>query len=102
MARRNLILFVISICCGLINASSFYDNPEQDPTPLGDYPPSNAEDLHGKWDSDWSFSGISTFAHMKHVRCLSDRETSFDIGIIGNFSPRNWRRAKYKYLIGQS
>lgn len=83
MARYIIVLLVISIYCCLINASSFYDNPEQDPIALADYPPGSAEDLHRKWDSDWSFSGISTFAHLKHVRCLSDRETSFDIGIIG-------------------
>ncbi|KZF21469.1 Arginase/deacetylase, partial [Xylona heveae TC161] len=29
------------------------------------------------------FSGISTFAHLPHVRCLTHPETAFDIGIIG-------------------
>ena len=66
----------------LINASSFYDNPEQDPLPSEDYP-SHDDDLHKKWDFEWAFSGISTFAHLKHVKCLSDRSTPFDIGIIG-------------------
>ncbi|KAL8831284.1 MAG: hypothetical protein Q9191_000940 [Dirinaria sp. TL-2023a] len=83
MARYIVVLLTISIYHGLINASSFYDNPEQDPIPLADYPPSSAEDLRRKWDSDWPFSGISTFAHLKHVRCLSDREAFFDVGIIG-------------------
>lgn len=85
MARYLVVLLIICICHGLINASSFYDNPEQDPILLADYPPSSDEDLHRKWDSDWAFSGISTFAHLKHVRCLSDRETSFDVGVIGIF-----------------
>nr|POE47485.1 guanidinobutyrase [Quercus suber] len=43
-------------------------------------------DLEAKWGSDvlqWGFSGISTFAHLPHVRCLVHPETPFDIGIIG-------------------
>ena len=31
----------------------------------------------------WAFSGISTFAHLKHVKCLSTPYEPFDIGIIG-------------------
>jgi agmatinase len=31
----------------------------------------------------WAFSGISTFAHLPHVKCLVDPEYQFDIGIIG-------------------
>ena len=31
----------------------------------------------------WAFSGISTFAHLKHVRCLTEPDVPFDIGIIG-------------------
>ena len=31
----------------------------------------------------WAFSGISHFAHLKHVKCLSERDTPYDIGIIG-------------------
>lgn len=31
---------------------------------------------------DMSFSGISTFAHLPHEKCLTSK-TSFDIGIIG-------------------
>lgn len=33
--------------------------------------------------SQWSFSGISTFAHLPHFKCLTEPEGSFDIGIIG-------------------
>ncbi|KDN60248.1 putative guanidinobutyrase [Colletotrichum sublineola] len=31
----------------------------------------------------WSYSGISTFAHLKHVKCLVEPDVAFDIGIIG-------------------
>ncbi|KAK3171046.1 hypothetical protein OEA41_003130 [Lepraria neglecta] len=77
MFRPLLLIFVIS---SISIASSFYDNPEQDPLPPG---PDSAEELHRKWDFEWGFSGISTFAHLKHVKSLSDRDTAFDIGIIG-------------------
>ncbi|KAF2472224.1 Arginase/deacetylase [Lindgomyces ingoldianus] len=41
------------------------------------------EELERKWGTDWGFSGISTFAHLPHTRCLSHPETDYDIGIIG-------------------
>ena len=34
-------------------------------------------------DPQWSFSGISTFAHLEHIKCLSARDVPFDIGVIG-------------------
>ncbi|CAF9929506.1 MAG: hypothetical protein HETSPECPRED_007372 [Heterodermia speciosa] len=90
-SSRATILFV----CFWFNAakaSSFYDNPEQDPLPLEDTP----EDLYNKWNFEnwkstshkseakqWAFSGISTFAHLNHVKCLVNRDVAFDIGIIG-------------------
>lgn len=33
--------------------------------------------------SQWGFTGISTFAHLKHVRCLTTPSELFDIAIIG-------------------
>jgi agmatinase len=36
-----------------------------------------------KWDFEWSFSGIETFAHLPHVKCLTNPNEAFDIGIIG-------------------
>ncbi|KAI6785518.1 uncharacterized protein J7T54_007161 [Emericellopsis cladophorae] len=41
------------------------------------------EQLHAKWGTDWSFSGISTFAHLPHFKCLTQPDEDFDIGIIG-------------------
>ena len=31
----------------------------------------------------WGFQGISTFAYLKHVKCLVEEATTFDIGILG-------------------
>ncbi|KAK0511635.1 hypothetical protein JMJ35_006208 [Cladonia borealis] len=75
-----LLLLLVTLPSYVLS-SSFYDNPEQDPLP----PPGSdsTEELHRKWDFEWGFSGISTFAHLKHVKCLSERDTPFDIGIIG-------------------
>lgn len=35
------------------------------------------------WLSQWAFSGISTFAHLDHVKCLTKPDALFDIGILG-------------------
>lgn len=41
------------------------------------------EELNAKWSHDWGFSGIQTFAHLPHVRCLTNPEEAFDVGIVG-------------------
>ncbi|KAF2691049.1 Arginase/deacetylase [Lentithecium fluviatile CBS 122367] len=41
------------------------------------------QELERKWGTDWGFSGVSTFAHLPHTRCLTRPESAFDIGIIG-------------------
>ena len=62
-------------------------------------PQERLEDLEKKWGSDvripfpvsfpsltscqWAFSGISTFAHSKHRRCLTEPGELYDIAIIG-------------------
>lgn len=35
------------------------------------------------WDFDYSFSGIETFAHLPHVKCLTHPDEAFDIAVIG-------------------
>lgn len=32
---------------------------------------------------EWGFSGIGAFAHLPHIRCLTDPASAYDIGIIG-------------------
>ncbi|KAL8841471.1 MAG: hypothetical protein Q9170_000934 [Blastenia crenularia] len=69
------------------------------------------DELHRKWDAEWAFTGISTFAHLKHVKCLSNRDVPFDIGIIGapfdtavtyrpgaRFGPRAIRQASARQI----
>ncbi|KAH7095612.1 arginase family-domain-containing protein [Paraphoma chrysanthemicola] len=41
------------------------------------------DELEKKWGTDWGFSGISTFAHLPHTRCLTHPQTSYDIAILG-------------------
>lgn len=36
-----------------------------------------------KFYTQWSFSGISTFAHLEYKKCLTTPEELFDIGILG-------------------
>lgn len=39
--------------------------------------------LHEMWGEDWPFTGIPTFAHLNHTKCLVEPNFHFDIGIIG-------------------
>ncbi|RDA91490.1 hypothetical protein CP533_4563 [Ophiocordyceps camponoti-saundersi (nom. inval.)] len=40
-------------------------------------------ELEAKWGYEWAFSGIGSFAHLDHVKCLTDPSVDFDIAIIG-------------------
>ncbi|KAJ4296685.1 hypothetical protein N0V90_006733 [Kalmusia sp. IMI 367209] len=48
-----------------------------------DFSQERLDELERKWGIDWGFSGVSTYAHLPHTRCLTHPETAFDIGIIG-------------------
>ncbi|KAK3332454.1 arginase family-domain-containing protein [Cercophora scortea] len=41
------------------------------------------KELERKWGFEYAFSGIGSFAHLKHVKCLTTPSERFDIGIIG-------------------
>ncbi|GAO18860.1 uncharacterized protein UV8b_01775 [Ustilaginoidea virens] len=40
-------------------------------------------ELHAKWGSEWSFNGIGSFAHLNHVKCLTNPSEKYDIAIVG-------------------
>ncbi|KAG5304224.1 agmatine ureohydrolase [Histoplasma capsulatum G186AR] len=73
------------------------------------------EELLKKWDQEWSFSGVSTFAHLKHVKCLLEPDEHYDIAILGapfdtsvsfrpgaRFGPRAIRAASARQLPANS
>ncbi|ETN39704.1 agmatinase [Cyphellophora europaea CBS 101466] len=83
--------------------ASFYDNPEVPPIPESGTP---LDVLKARWDADWAFSGLGSFAHLNVTKCLVDPTRQFDIGIIGapfdtavsyrpgaRFGPRSIRHA---------
>lgn len=41
------------------------------------------EELLKKWDQEWTFSGIASFAHLKPVKCLIEPDERYDIAVIG-------------------
>ncbi|KAK2740094.1 hypothetical protein FQN55_009043 [Onygenales sp. PD_40] len=41
------------------------------------------EELLKKWDQEWGFAGVSTFAHLKHVKCLLEPDEQYDIAVLG-------------------
>ncbi|KAM0723051.1 hypothetical protein Q7P37_001250 [Cladosporium fusiforme] len=72
------------------------------------------EDLDAKWGTDWGFSGISTFAHLPHTRCLQNPDKEYDIAILGapfdtavsyrpgaRFGPRAIRAASARQTIAR-
>ncbi|KAK6358244.1 hypothetical protein TWF730_007594 [Orbilia blumenaviensis] len=59
----------------LISAHSTHHEEDIDPERL--------QELRRKWSDDWSFSGISTFAHLPHIKCLMNPYVAYDIAIIG-------------------
>ncbi|KAH6886819.1 arginase family-domain-containing protein [Thelonectria olida] len=48
-----------------------------------DWTKEELDELERKWGRDWAFTGISTFAHLKHERCLTTPSELYDIAIIG-------------------
>ncbi|BDD55727.1 hypothetical protein MAP00_001214 [Monascus purpureus] len=44
---------------------------------------SQREELLKKWNQEIPFAGISTFAHLKSVKCLIEPDERYDIAIIG-------------------
>ncbi|KAK3375282.1 ureohydrolase [Podospora didyma] len=48
-----------------------------------EWTPEQLAELERKWGFEWGFGGIGTFAHLKHVKCLTTPNELFDIGIIG-------------------
>ncbi|KAL2106441.1 hypothetical protein VUR80DRAFT_6707 [Thermomyces stellatus] len=41
------------------------------------------DELERKWGFEWKFNGIGSFAHLRHVKCLTTPSELYDIGIIG-------------------
>ncbi|KAL9106243.1 MAG: hypothetical protein Q9227_008711 [Pyrenula ochraceoflavens] len=100
---------ILVVLVAFLRAShaSFYDDPPPQ-IPEGGTP---KEELLKKWDAEFGYVGVSTFAHLQHVKCLTTPEEKFDIGIIGapfdtavsfrpgaRFGPRALRAASARQL----
>ncbi|KAE8454137.1 hypothetical protein EG329_005061 [Mollisiaceae sp. DMI_Dod_QoI] len=48
-----------------------------------EYIQDSPEELERKWAFEWGYSGVNSFAHLEHVKCLTKPDTLFDIGILG-------------------
>ncbi|RYC64491.1 hypothetical protein CHU98_g1691, partial [Xylaria longipes] len=77
MRLREFAWIILSFSSALITACSGHG--EQ----VREWSQEEIDELEAKWDTDWAFSGISTFAHLKHVKCLTRPNELFDIAIIG-------------------
>ncbi|KAF2486829.1 arginase family-domain-containing protein [Neohortaea acidophila] len=78
--RPSTALVLCAAAVGLTHAHAGHDHVEDTTEPFIGW---TKEDLDAKWGTDWGFSGISTFAHLQHERCLQHPEVEYDIAILG-------------------
>ncbi|KAI0148492.1 agmatinase [Xylariaceae sp. FL1272] len=69
----------LGVCPAIVGACGGNGNGEKART----WTSEEIRELEVKWGTDWAFSGISTFAHLKHVKCLTNPEELYDIAVIG-------------------
>ncbi|KAH8589325.1 arginase family-domain-containing protein [Bisporella sp. PMI_857] len=80
-----LYLTLVVALCKVVVGHAGPDHGEGKELPLHEreFVQDSAEELQRKWSFEWGFSGVSTFAHLPHTKCLVSTETLFDIGILG-------------------
>lgn len=74
--RWNWVAAVASAACVSSHATHHVEDQQA-------FSQDRLDELERKWGTDWGFSGISTFAHLPHTRCLTHPETTYDIAILG-------------------
>ena len=72
------VLFLLALV--RLSRANFYDNPPLELPPEAGTP---VAELERKWGTDFGFSGIMTYAHLPHIRCLTTPSELFDIAILG-------------------
>lgn len=79
MTTKSLLLASLSLA-SFAAAHDHHDEPEDKQKPFVGW---TQDDLDAKWGTDWGYTGISTFAHLEHHRCLQYPDTEYDIAILG-------------------
>ncbi|KAH8731071.1 arginase family-domain-containing protein [Phaeosphaeriaceae sp. PMI808] len=75
MLWSNLALLALP---AFVHSHSTHHDHHQEP-----FSQQRLDELEKKWGTDWGFSGISTFAHLPHTRCLTHPQSTYDIAILG-------------------
>ncbi|KAI5461818.1 arginase family-domain-containing protein [Mariannaea sp. PMI_226] len=70
-------ILVKIIIFGTISSACNHHHDERD------YTKEELAELEAKWGFEWAFGGIGTFAHLNHVKCLTEPTEPFDIAIVG-------------------
>ncbi|KAK3942451.1 arginase family-domain-containing protein [Diplogelasinospora grovesii] len=60
-----------------------HDHSGHEHEPSREWTREELAELERKWGLEWGFSGIATFAHLKHVKCLTTPSELYDIAVIG-------------------
>lgn len=74
-----------------------------------EFKPGDSEKLQKTWGNDWTFTGMTSFAHLPQTKCLTNPEAEYDITILGapfdtttmyrpgaRFGPRSIRSASLR------
>ncbi|KAF1981214.1 Arginase/deacetylase [Aulographum hederae CBS 113979] len=68
-----------TLLVALLSTQAFsHSNPKQQ-----QFSKAHLEELEEIWGFEWGFSGISTFAHLPHIKCLTQPQIEYDIAILG-------------------
>ncbi|KAM4055331.1 arginase family protein [Hirsutella rhossiliensis] len=73
-------LVSLLLWCGLPSACHGHGKHDDDDK---EWSKEELAELEAKWGAEWGFSGIGSFAHLEHVKCLTDPGARYDIAIIG-------------------
>lgn len=79
MALKTMLLGSLGLA-NLVAGHNHHDEAEDRQKPFVGW---TQDDLDAKWGTDWGYTGISTFAHLDHHRCLQYPDVEYDIAILG-------------------
>ncbi|RDW59583.1 arginase [Coleophoma cylindrospora] len=83
--KSALLLTAVTALCQVVIAHADHHDHEVKKFPghMKAFEQDTEEELERKWGFEWGFSGINTFAHLKHTKCLTTTEVPFDVAILG-------------------
>ncbi|KAI0155072.1 Arginase/deacetylase [Hypoxylon sp. FL1284] len=79
MRSREFLCLILGCGSALVRACGGHGHGHE----VREWTKEELDDLEKKWGQEWGFTGISTFAHLEHHKCLTTPSELYDIAIIG-------------------